>query len=213
MRWGIVAGVAAGVLAAAVTAYSLARRHLPPPAVEPAPAPAAPAVIAVGQPFPWSRLPVHNLNNQPAALTRGRRLTVVEAMASWCRYCGWEDRYALPRIARLPGVAVDLVDISPHGGIADPGPEYPPFSGQDGSGPPEDVAAMAATMRAYRARYALPPAIHAYVALPVTQQQWVLSELPTLVLIGPHGRVRKVIQGALVTPRLEQAVTGVMPPS
>lgn len=40
-------------------------------------------------------------------IVRGRRITVVMFMASWCLYCAYEDKYVWPAIVRAtPGLQV-----------------------------------------------------------------------------------------------------------
>jgi hypothetical protein len=185
----------------ALTLGVLAGSRLPPVTAPTAPAPASPpAGFTVGAPAPWAA-PLRTLADRPATLARGRRGTLVVAMASWCLYCGYTDRYVVPAIARLPGVTVDVVDVSPQGGIADPGPLTPPFTGHDGTGGPLTTAQMAATMRRYVARYGSLGRAHVYVAPAATRAAWAVSAFPELVWIGATARVAQITPGALTVPQ------------
>ncbi|MCL8208381.1 MAG: hypothetical protein K6V97_09970 [Actinomycetia bacterium] len=165
-------------------------------------APSSPPVarggLAVGQSLAGQK-PVETLTGQPTSLALGRRATVVVLMATWCRYCGYEDRWVVPGLVGQPGVAVDLVDVSPYGGIASPGPQSPPFSGQDHIGKKTTVAGMRAWMARYAAQYGLPPGVHLYVAPSETQASWKVASYPTIVLLDGSGTVRRVIAGAFTS--------------
>ena len=159
----------------------------------------------VHQRFPWTT-PMRSDTNRPAPLAHGRRLTIVMAMASWCHFCGYEDRWVWPTIIHMPGVAIDLVDVSPAGGMANPGPKTPPFSGTDGSGKPTTVLGMEAAMRQYVHAYHLPPSIHVYVAPTSVQRSWRVDAFPTIWFVGPSGFVQSLRQGAWTLPQAETAV-------
>jgi len=94
---------------------------------------ASAATFTLNHSAPWST-PLDTLTGQSGYLVRGTKGTLVVEMASWCLYCGYTDKYIVPVIARMPGVVVDVVDVSTQGGIADPGPASPPFSAHDGRG-------------------------------------------------------------------------------
>lgn len=52
-------------------------------------------------------------------------------------YCAYEHQYVWPTIAKAPpGVQIDIVDASTHGGIGDPGPRSPALTGVDNLGGP-----------------------------------------------------------------------------
>jgi hypothetical protein len=120
------------------------------------------------------------------------------AMATWCHFCGYEDRWVWPAILhRTPGVTVDLVDVSPAGGIANPGPFRPPFSGTDGSGRPTTETGMERALRTYVQVYHLPPRMHAYVAQHPRQAPWNVAAFPTVWAINAHGTVVAHHVGAL----------------
>ena len=119
-------------------------------------------------------------------------------MASWCLYCGYEDKWVLPVLAKTPGVVIDVVDVSPHGGIANPGPQSPPFSGHDGTGGSLTTAGMAQTMQQYVQSFGTlnAPNVHVYVAPATTRRIWAVQQFPTLAFIGPAGRVAVLPAGA-----------------
>ena len=142
-----------------------------------------------GRTVDW-RQPVLTLAGHRATLARGSRATIIMGMASWCLYCGYEDRWVLPTLAREPGVVVDIVDVSPHGGIADPGPESPPFHGHDGQGGPMTASGMEQTMRQYARTYHLAgAALHVYVAPAATQKLWAVPSFPALAFVNRQGVV------------------------
>ncbi len=120
------------------------------------------------------------------------------AMASWCLYCGYDDKYVMPILAKTPGVAIDIVDISPEGGIADPGPQNPPFGGHDGTGGAITTAGMESIMRQYVTTYGTLNAsnIHVYVAPSSTQNAWNIQATPTLAFIDSNGKVSVAPAGA-----------------
>lgn len=134
---------------------------------------------------------VESLSGHATPLARGPKATVVMAMASWCRYCGYEDKWVLPQLAKTPGVAIDIVDVSPQGGIAVPGPENPPFSGHDGQGGPLTVVGMEQVMRQYVQTFGTlnAPNVHVYVAPQTTQTAWNIQSFPTLAFLGANGQV------------------------
>lgn len=165
--------------------------------------PASP--FAVGAALPQGRV-LDALDGKPAALALGRKATVVMGMASWCLFCGYEDRWVLPALAREPGVAADVVDLSPQGGIADPGPQSPPFHGQDGTGGPLDTRGMLATMRHYVARYRGMPGVHVYVAPAAVRSAWPVQGFPTLAFADRRGTVTQVVPGGLTLPQATAAL-------
>ena len=141
---------------------------------------------------------VTTLQGQATTLAQGSKGTVVVAMASWCLFCGYEDKWVLPQLAKTPGVAIDVVDVSPQGGIADPGPQNPPFSGHDGQGGPLTVAGMETTMQYYVTTFGTLSAsnIHVYVAPQTTQSAWNIQSFPTLAFLGANGTVAVAPNGA-----------------
>lgn len=158
---------------------------------------AAAGPFAVGSLAPFTTS-VYTLTGHPTTLARGTQGTVVMAMASWCLFCGYDDKWVLPVLAKTPGVTVDIVDVSPQGGIADPGPQSPAFSGHDGQGVPLTVAGMETTMQQYVKTFGTltAPNIHVYVAPQTTQSSWHIQSFPTLAFIGPSGKVVVAPNGA-----------------
>lgn len=163
--------------------------------------------FAVGQAAPFSAT-VLTLHNHPTHLARGSRGTVIMAMASWCLYCGYEDKWVLPMLAKTPGVAVDIIDVSPQGGIADPGPQSPPFSGHDGVGGPLSVPQMETTMQQYVKTFGTlsAPNIHVYVATAAVQSAWHVNSFPTLGFVNAQGRFTNAPPGALTLSQAQQTL-------
>lgn len=141
---------------------------------------------------------VMNLAGQKTTLARGSKGTVIMAMASWCLYCGYEDKWVLPVLAKTPGVTIDIVDVSPQGGIADPGPKSPAFSGHDGTGGPITTATMVSTMNQYKKTFGTLNAanIHIYVAPSATRSTWNIQSTPTLAFVGANGKTAVAPAGA-----------------
>ncbi len=142
---------------------------------------------------------VDSLSGHPALLARGRRATVIMAIAPGSAVCGYEVQYVVPALAQMPGAVVDLVDVEPVSGIAAAGPQAPAFHGLNAAGHPISMIAMAALMRRYAQRYHLAryPAIHVYVASTQTQQAWGIHRLPTWGIMNAQGRVVIVPAGAV----------------
>lgn len=151
--------------------------------------------FTIGAAFPFSSTTVDTLSGQPTTLARGSRATVVLAMASWCLFCAYEDKYVMPVLAKTPGVVIDVVDVSPQGGIGDPGPENPPFTGHDNVGGPITVAGMEQTMQEYVKTFGTLSAsnIHVYVAPTATQDAWNITSFPTMAFINAHGQVADAV--------------------
>jgi hypothetical protein len=156
----------------------------------------ATSAFTAGQEAPWSTV-LETLKGQPAHLVRGTKGTLVVEMASWCLFCGYTDKYIVPVIAAMPGVAVDVVDVSPQGGIANPGPETPPFSGHDGQGSAINTAQMATTMQQYVRTYGTLGQAHVFVAPSAARSAWAIQSFPTLDWINAAGRVVSATPGAL----------------
>ena len=163
----------------------------------------------------WNfQTPVEALTGKTTTLARGTKGTVVLAMASWCLYCAYEDKYVVPELAKTPGVVVDVVDVSPQGGIGVPGPQAPAFSGHDGSGGPLTVAGMAQTMRQYVKTFGTlsAPNIHVYVAPVTTQSLWAVTNFPSMAFMSTQGTVSVAPLGAQTLSQaqvdLTQAVGG-----
>lgn len=169
--------------------------------------------FVVGRSAPWAA-PVETLTGQQTTLAQGSKGTVIMAMASWCLYCGYEDKWVLPVLAKTPGVVIDIVDVSPQGGIADPGPQSPAFSGHDGQGGPLTVAGMESTMQQYKKTFGTLNAsnIHLYVAPQSTQSAWNIQSFPTLAFANASGKVVVAPAGAQTISQaqsdLQQALGG-----
>lgn len=157
---------------------------------------ASAATFTVNHSAPWST-PLDTLTGQSGHLVRGTKGTLVVEMASWCLYCGYTDKYIVPVIARMPGVAVDVVDVSTQGGIANPGPANPPFSGHDGQGGPITTAQMETTMQQYVRTYGTLGQAHVFVAPSATRTAWAVQSFPTLTWINAAGTVVSSSPGAL----------------
>ena len=184
-----------------------------PPTTLAASTPVTVAVNAERSPFHSARsytfsATVDNLQGYPASLARGRRATIVMAMASWCLYCAYEDKYVIPRLAQTPGVVIDIVDVSSKGGIGDPGPQFPAFTGHDGHGSALNVAGMVQTMAQYTQKFGTlsAPNIHVYAATPATQKAWHVTTYPSMAFIRATGMVASAPPGALTLAQAQQAL-------
>ncbi|MCY0897587.1 MAG: hypothetical protein OWU33_01410 [Firmicutes bacterium] len=190
--WVIVGVLAVGVL---YLGYRGTTRSRPPVASRNLPSLHEPKLPASG--FTWGYQAYAISNDYPAHLVRGSRVTVVMLMASWCLYCAYVDKWVWPTVLKTPGLTLDLVDVSNHSGIGDPGPESPPFSGHDNVGPVVGVRGMAATMRHYVSRFGLTASnVHAYVD-PAGLSYWHVEYFPTILIVNSHGQLMKRINGAI----------------
>lgn len=164
----------------------------------PSPSPSSVTPWVIGRQAPWSAA-LTTLSGQSTHLARGTHGTIVMAMATWCLFCGYENKWVWPSLAQAhPHWAIDLVDVSPQGGIADPGPESPPFHGQDGIGGPLTVAQMRSVMSQYVHTYGIKaPNIHVYVAPTATQSAWQIRSFPTIYVIDAQGVVQQTTPGAV----------------
>lgn len=152
--------------------------------------------------------PLLALDGKAATLALGRKATVVMGMSTWCRFCGYMDKWVLPGLAGKSGVTVDVVDVSPTGGIANPGPKRPAFSGTDGSGgTPMSVSGMEADLHTYTLQYGIANSgIKFYVAPASTQQRWSISVFPTVIVLNSRGVVSTEQPGAMTLAQLTAAV-------
>lgn len=153
--------------------------------------------FTVGQSFNF-QTPVESLAGQTTTLAQGTKATVVLTMASWCLYCAYEDKWVMPDLAKTPGVVVDIVDVSPQGGIGDPGPQSPAFSGHDGTGGSLTVAQMVTTMQEYKKTFGTLNAanVHVYVAPSATRTAWNVQSFPTMGFMSGAGIVKVAPDGA-----------------
>lgn len=147
----------------------------------------------------WT-LPVKTLAGKTVTLAHGPHGTAVIMMASWCLFCAYEDQYIIPELVKAdPQITVDIVDVSPQGGIGVPGPETPAFSGHDGTGSAINSAGMEKVMTQYAKTFHLPASVHVYVAPSATRAAWAVSAYPTWVFANGSGIVTKIAPGALTT--------------
>ena len=167
-------------------------------------APSTVGPFTLGQSAPWSSA-VLTTSGQPTQLARGSKATVILGGATWCLFTGYVDRWVMPALAKTPGVVVDIVDLSPQGGIADPGPENPPFTGHDGTGGTISVTQMGQVLQQYGQQYGLlnDPNIHLYVATAKTQAAWGITSFPGWAVVGSNGKVDTVEPGALTVPQAQ----------
>lgn len=165
------------------------------------------SIFRAGKPAPIKSALV-SLDGRNTRLVLGHKATVVLAMATWCKFCGYMDKWVLPDMSKEAGVAVDVVDVSPSGGIADPGPQQPAFSGTDGSGSAGlSESAMEADLRTYTAKYGIARSgINFYVAPASTQQQWHIAAFPTVVVLTSDGTVSMQQSSAMTLAQLNAAV-------
>ena len=133
---------------------------------------------------------------------------MIATVATWCMYCGYMDKWILPRLARIRGVAVDIVVVSPAGGIANPGPFSPAYTGSAApQGNALSLSGMESNLREYLAAYAIAgDGINAYIAPELTQAQWQVTELPTIAFVDARGRVVRVAAGGMTLGQAESMV-------
>ena len=153
--------------------------------------------------FPPSYRVTALTSGQQVAVVRGPRLTVIMLMASWCLYCAYEDKYVWPQVIRsIPGVEVNIVDVSRNGGIGDPGPQSPAFSGHDNVGPHISVAGMRQTMLTYQKQFDLhAPNLHIFVD-PTGLTYWHMTTYPTFLFVNGTGHIVDRVNGALTRSQL-----------
>ncbi len=150
-----------------------------------------------GQSFPWN-YKAYGLDGQMHLLHRGKRATIVVMMASWCKFCAYDDKYVWPVLMKTPGVVVDIIDVSPNGGIGDPGPFSPPFDGSDHFGKPISPTGMISVMREYRVKFHLTaPNVAIYVD-PEGLERWPIKYFPTIAFINGQGNVSQTVNGGLL---------------
>lgn len=158
--------------------------------------PVARLSLHLSQTFPWQYKP-YALDGQRRLLIRGKRATIVVLMASWCKFCAYDDKYVWPVLAKTPGVTVNIIDVAPEAGIGNPGPFSPPFSGTDHIGNPVNRQGMIAVMREYQAEFHL---TQPNVAIYVDRQglsRWPIKYFPTVIFINRQGTISKISNGGL----------------
>lgn len=144
--------------------------------------------------------PVKTLAGKTTTLAHGSHGTAVIMMGSWCLFCAYEDEYVIPELVKQdPQITLDIVDVSPQGGIGVPGPESPAFSGHDGTGSAINTVGMERVMTQYAKTFHLPSSAHVYVAPSATRTAWDVSAYPTWVFANGTGLVTKIAPGALTT--------------
>jgi len=149
---------------------------------------------------------LQSLNQKPARLVYGQKATIVMLMATWCKYCAYDDRYVWPALIHTPGVTLDIVNVSPYAGIGNPGPQNPPFSGQDEVGARVGAAGMAANLRRYLAVFHLQATnIHPFID-PEGVSHWNIQYFPTILFINRRGQLVTRSNGALTLPEARRAL-------
>ncbi len=195
-RWLYITGAIVVVVLVIVWIGIQAHRNTHKPVADQAGPPVTRLSLNLGQTFPWQYKP-YALDGQRHPVQRGNRATIVVMMASWCKFCAYDDKYVWPVLAKTPGVTVDIIDVSPNAGIGNPGPFSPPFSGTDHIGNPINRAGMIAVMREYRAQFHL---TQPNVAVYVDHQglaRWPIKYFPTVVFINQKGVISKISNGGL----------------
>ncbi len=161
--------------------------------------------------FTWKYRAYAIKTKKPAYLVKGSKMTVVMLMASWCLYCAYDDKYVWPSLLHEKGLTLDIVDVSNHGGIGDPGPESPPFSGHDNyQSATIGARGMIQTMNQYVKQFSLNyPNVHVYVD-PNGLSYWSVKNFPTILLINGKGQLVDRVDGALTKSSAQKLVAQVM---
>jgi thiol-disulfide isomerase/thioredoxin len=143
-------------------------------------------------------------------MVKGRNVTVIMLMASWCKYCAYDDKYVWPIVAaRFPGLQVNIVDVSAHAGIGSPGPRTPAFTGQDNFGRPIDIGSMRALMQIYARRFHLSSAnVHVFVN-PHGLNLWNVAAFPTILFYDAKGKLLARSNGVLTLTQVRTIVGNV----
>lgn len=123
--------------------------------------------------------------------------------ATRCKYSAYEARYVLPRfaayVARHHGAVIG-VDETDLGGIGHAGPAGHPGAGKDSPQHPRnpDLAAIRATVAAYRRAFGLSIPLVADPTLTLTHQfaLYFAGAYPTFVFVTASGRAVTRAQGA-----------------
>lgn len=166
------------------------------------------ASMTAGTSLPTARIVV-GVNGRRQRLAAGPTGTVVIAMASWCKFCAFDDAYVVPMLVS-EGVTVDIVDVSSHGGIGVPGPLSQAFTGADHRTGRLSLGGLVATMRRYANTFHLTQAsVHVYVALPATVKTWHVTSYPTLYTVNKERLITHVQPTAAVPADVPQIMTWV----
>ncbi|MDA8193590.1 MAG: hypothetical protein M0Z53_06295 [Thermaerobacter sp.] len=184
------------LIAASLIAASILARPAPSPKPSSTASTVSPIPLAAGTSFPATYQP-YTLNGRAARLGYGQRATVIVFMASWCKYCAYDDAYVWPELTKQQGVAVDIVDVSPYSGIGTPGPKSPPWQGTDGTGHLVDRQGMIGVMQTYVAQFHLSqPGVHVFVD-PAGTKRWPIKYFPTAVFLNAQKQVTQVSSGGV----------------
>ena len=159
------------------------------------------------QPFPRNYRVISLTSGKTVPVIRGRHLTVVMLMASWCLYCAYEDKYVWPQVARsVPGMAIDIIDVSTNGGIGNPGPKSPAFTGSDNPGAHISVTGMRQTMLIYAKQFHLnDPNIHVFVD-PTGISYWHVTVFPTFLFLNAKGQIVKRLNTAVTISQMQSVL-------
>lgn len=164
--------------------------------------------MTAGASLPTGRVVV-GLNGQPERLAVGPTGTVVIAMASWCKFCAFDDAYVVPMLVS-EGVTVDIVDVSSHGGIGVPGPLSQAFTGADHRTGRLSLGGLVATMNHYARVFHLTQGrVHVYVALPQTVKAWKVGSYPTFYTVNKQRLITHIQPTAAVPADVPQLLTWV----
>ncbi|MCY0881545.1 MAG: hypothetical protein OWS74_06075 [Firmicutes bacterium] len=191
--WAAGAALLAGGAVAAMQLHS--------PVLTPAaPQHSRPAAVVHAAPFV-------TLQGKTENLAMGRQKTLVVLMAPWCRFCAYDDKWVVPQLAKIPGIAIDLVDASDQVGLAKPGPQFPAFSGKDGkiSAPVSSGRQRQVMQRYVQTLHLAHQSLHFYVASRSLQQKWHLKTYPVWLEVGPKGVIEKRLNGGLTYTQVIQA--------
>lgn len=147
--------------------------------------------------FTWKYQAYGLKTGRPAHLTRGPKVTVVMLMASWCLYCAYVDRYSWPAVLNTPGLHLDVVDVSSYGGIGNPGPKTPAFSGHDNVGRRIGISGMRSVMTRYiRAFHLARPNVSVFVE-PQSQAYFHVQYFPTILFLNAKGQLVDRVNGGI----------------
>lgn len=205
--WG---WVVVGVLA--VAALVLGYRSLGPTSQNTAkgdPAPIhEPALPQSG--FTWQYRAYALHSGRPTYFTRGKKVTVVMLMASWCLYCAYVDKYVWPSVIHTPGLDLNLVDVSSNSGIGDPGPQTPAFSGHDNQGPVVGVSGMRSVMNRYVKRFDLTASNIQVFVEPAGLQYWRVQYFPTILFLNAKGQLIKRVSGGITSAQAHAIISSIL---
>ncbi len=160
--------------------------------------------------FPWKYQAYALSSGKPAHLVRGSKITVVMLMASWCMYCAYVDRYVWPAVLHTPGLQLNIVDVSTNGGIGDPGPKQPPFTGHDNKMGTIGAGGMLDVMKTYVRQFQLTqPNVHVLVD-PQGLSYWSVQTYPTLLFLNSKGQLVKRVNRAMTIPQAKSVIQQVL---